>query len=40
MHVDPDVLGVVNTVTAVIHREYPSSDVNTIEMFIDDLRQN
>ena len=33
MRADLDVLGVVNT--AVIHREYPSSDVNTIDPNID-----
>ena len=35
MRADPDALGVVNTGTAVIHREYPSSDVNTIDRNID-----
>ena len=36
MRADPDVLGIVNTGhRAVIHRKYPSSDVNTIDRNID-----
>ena len=35
MRADPDVLGVVTPGTAAIHREYPSSDVNTIDRNID-----
>ena len=34
MRADPDVLGIVNT-GAVIHRKYPSSDVNTIDCNIE-----